>query len=189
MYCGGWHAAVRVKVKELVDTSADEVSEADLKTKGQQLMWAQRHRLYPRLASHLDNAQFDAQNLGIFVQIGTQLLNLLLRINYSNPAIDKANDEALLKPQKRFAKMFDELLTQYHLRENVSATLLTELFFDVSGFNQSEATNEMMWQVLPKGILALSKNLEAFLALRIEREARQIFNYISNKNIWAMEFI
>jgi hypothetical protein len=141
------------------------------------------------LASRLDNAQFDAQNLGRFVQIGTQLLNILLRINYSNPAIDKANDEALLKPQKRFAKMFDELLTQYHLRENVSATLLTELFFDVSGFNQSEATNEMMWQVLPKGILALSKNLEAFLALRIEREARQIFKYISNKNIWAMEFI
>ena len=189
MYCGGWHAAVRVKVEKLDYTSADEVSEDDLKSKGQQLMWAQRHRLYPRLASRLDNAQFDAQNLGRFVHIGTQLLNILLRINYSNPAIDKANDEALLKPQKRFAKMFDELLTQYHLRENVSATLLTELFFDVSGFNQSEATNEMMWQVLPKGILALSKNLEAFLALRIEREARQIFKYISNKNIWAMEFI
>lgn len=189
MYCGGWHAAVRVKVKELVNTSADEVSEDDLKTKGQQLMWAQRHRLYPRLTFHLDNAQFEAQNLGSFIQIGTQLLNLLLRINYGNPAIDKANDEALFKPQKRFAKMFDGLLTQYHLQADVAATLLTELFFDVSGFNQSGATNEMMWQVLPKGILALSKNLEAFLALRIEREARQIFKDISNKNIWAMESI
>jgi len=52
VYCGGWHAAVRVKVNANTDTSRDEIGEDSIRAKGRKLLWEQRARLYPRLSAH-----------------------------------------------------------------------------------------------------------------------------------------
>lgn len=169
MYCGGWHAAVRVKVDERVNTTRDEVTEQDIKTKGQALMWAQRHRLYPRVsqAPELDSAA----RLGEFVESGVLLINMLLLIN-RNVDTKAQPGELVERIRLRYAASLDSLRNDFGLEPDRGAELLAQLFFDVSGFTKTPQSDAMLNRVLCIAIPALSQGMEAFMEMRKEKEAR-----------------
>lgn len=51
VYCGGWHAPVRVQIEETIKTDAEELSEVMLTEKGQNQMWQQLSHLSPGFAT------------------------------------------------------------------------------------------------------------------------------------------
>lgn len=83
IYCGGWHAPVRLKVSERASTSGSVLNETEIQRCGQAQLWAQRHSLFPRLAQHpvMDNAV----TLSEFLHDATLMLGMLLRLNPHNP--------------------------------------------------------------------------------------------------------
>ena len=52
IYCGGWHAPVRMQVAQGASTSGPGPDEALLREQGQKQYWQQRRRLLPHLADH-----------------------------------------------------------------------------------------------------------------------------------------
>lgn len=172
MYCGGWHAAVRVKVEELVNTTKDEISEDDMKAKGLAQMWAQRHRLYPRLSVA---AEMNAPKmLGKFVSQSISLLNMLLRVNHS---VDTKSlpDDMKERMQARYARLLGDTELDFKLDRSRIAQLMTELFFDASGFMKSAKTEAMLHDQMLAAIPALAEGLEPFLELRKSPAGRSIF--------------
>lgn len=169
MYCGGWHAAVRVKVDERVNTTKDEITEHDIKIKGQALMWDQRHRLYPRLtrASEMDSSE----NLSTFVESGLLLVNMLLRINCMID-LNTSDKDVMERIRQRYVKDFNNLNGELVFGAEKIAALLTDLFFDVSGFEKSPETDAMLSEVLKKSFPILKKSLQDFTEFRKEPQAR-----------------
>lgn len=176
MFCGGWHAAVRVKIEERVDTTKDAVGEQDMQRKGLALLWAQRQRLYPRICQAPDLQ--DPRRLGEFVRRGLSILNMLLRINWN---VDKGNKTALPpstleRIQGRFARSLGSLCHDLEMVEATAADLLGQLFFDVSGFEKTPDTDVMLMRVLPQAIMALGQGLAEFQSLRQEKEERNVLS-------------
>ena len=167
MYCGGWHGAVRVQIDEKINTALDEITEKMLKEKGMELTWAQRHRLYPRTAKNA--VLLNAEKLAQFVTIGTKEINRLLRVNYT--VTDKSQNEELSKNlQTGYAKAFTELTQIFKIEDQLCADMLTDLFFDISGFMKSVDTDDLLEKVLPRSILALNRSIADFLNVRKNRE-------------------
>lgn len=172
MFCGGWHAAVRVKVDELVNTTRDEITEEDMKNKGLNLMWEQRLRLYPRLAAREEMSS--AAVLGRFVEKGIPLLNMFLRMNYIIGDAKQASKMAE-RIRTHYAESLQDLLNFTGFELEQTAQLLTDLFFDVSGFIKSEDTDAMTERMLHKALPIMEQGIEAFLELRKCGEGRSIF--------------
>ncbi len=172
MFCGGWHAAVRVKVQELVNTAMDEISEDDMKVKGLALMWEQRHRLYPRLAAAPEmNA---LETLGRFVERAMPLINMLLRINRSVEA-KFLSDDMREKMQTRFARLLGEVQGEFSMDMPHLTQRMTDLFFDASGFMKSAKTDAMIREQMLVAIPALAEGVSTFLELRKSNEGKAIF--------------
>lgn len=172
MFCGGWHAAVRVKVDEMVNTTRDEITEEDMKTKGLSLMWEQRQRLYPRLAARQEMSS--AAVLGHFVEKGIPLLNMFLRMNFIIGNAKQAPEMAE-RIRARYAETLQAIskFTGFDLEQ--TARLLTDLFFDVSGFIKTPDTDAMIERMLHQALPLMQQSLEAFLELRKNGEGRSIF--------------
>lgn len=83
IYCGGWHAPVRLKVSERASTSGSVLHETEIQRCGQAQLWAQRHSLFPRLAQH--PAMDNAVTLSEFLHDATLMLGMLLRLNPYSP--------------------------------------------------------------------------------------------------------
>lgn len=78
VYCGGWHAPVRVSIKQNTPTDRAEISEDEIRLRGQQQLWAQRYELIPRLAAH--RAMSSPTVLANFLHDGLRMLNMLLKL-------------------------------------------------------------------------------------------------------------
>lgn len=170
VYCGGWHAAIRVKVTEQVNTSRDEISEEDIRDKGLALMWTQRHRLYPRVCA---DARIQApEALRRFVEQGTRLLNLFLRINL-NFETRRESGETIDRLCERYVEIWQRLQAGFGL-EGEAGDWISRLFFDVSGYTASRETERLTASVLPRALEALLGGGEAFAEFRKQTEPRKI---------------
>lgn len=96
IYCGGWHAPVRVKVTERASTSGPALDEEEIRRCGQQQLWAQRQFLLPNLTQHPGIG--DAATLSDFLRDATLMLGLWLRLNpHLNPPLEPLMREHLRK--------------------------------------------------------------------------------------------
>lgn len=178
VYCGGWHAAVRVKVNANTDTSRDEIGENSIRAKGRKLLWEQRERLYPRLSAH--PAASDIDRLNLLTEKGIPLINAMLSAFYSQRTATsdqkKVEEEKRHKIQHHFAARFADLKARTGLGDSELASALTALFFDVSGYTKSQATMHLMEKILAEAITALGQDLEAFHGIVDSREGKAIFD-------------
>lgn len=168
MYCGGWHAAVRVKIEELVKTDRDDITEEKIAEKGLVQLWAQRSRLFPTLS--LQPEMHSAEVLGRFTTEGVGLINRLLTVNADMNNAQKI--ERLEKIQKRYVEKYQKIRGQNDWTETHLAALLTSLFFDVSGFNSTEKTENLARKVLPNAFETLAVSIEAYKELVSDKVAR-----------------
>lgn len=170
MYCGGWHGAVRVQIDEKVNTAQDDITEAMLKEKGMALMWTQRHRLYPRTAK--GNVLQTAEALTQFVTTGSRAINWMLRVNFT--VAEKAQADVSARLQSGYSKAFTTLTQTFQIDEQMCARMLTDLFFDISGFMKSHKSDLLLAKVLPESFQALHSSIEDFLVFRKSPEGKAI---------------
>lgn len=177
VYCGGWHAAVRVKVNANTDTARDEIGEEDIRAQGRNLLWAQRTQLYPRLAAH--PAASDRTRLGLLIAKGIPLINAMLSAFYlsriNDPDKESRIKEQQVKLQNWFAMRFTQLEAETGLADSELSSALTALFFDVSGYTKSKETMQSMEIVLGQALLALTKGIADFQTVVKSKEGRSIF--------------
>ena len=170
MYCGGWHGAVRVQIDEKVNTAQDDITEAMLKAKGMALTWTQRHRLYPRTAK--GNVLQTAEALTQFVTTGSRAINWMLRANFT--VAEKSQEDVSARLQSGYSKAFTTLTQTFQIDEQMCARMLTDLFFDISGFMKSHKTDLLLARVLPESFRALHSSITDFLTVRQSPEGKAI---------------
>lgn len=170
MYCGGWHGAVRVQIDEKVNTAQDDITEAMLKEKGMALTWTQRHRLYPRTAK--GNVLQTAEALTQFVTVGSRAINWMLRVNFT--VAEKSQEEVSVRLQSGYAKAFAALTQAFKIDEPMCARMLTDLFFDISGFMKSHKTDLLLARVLQESFRTLHNSTADFLTVRQSSEGKAV---------------
>ncbi len=160
MYCGGWHAPVWVKIEEKAKTDRPEIAEETMQAKGIAQLWAQRSRLFPKLAVRPEMSS--GAVLACFASEGIKLINMLLAVNAGIG--DAKRSEYVVKVQQRYAKNYVASDKQSGLDAATNAQLLSCLFFDVSGFTSTDKTEALMREVLPVAFETLATSVEAFKA-------------------------
>lgn len=168
IYCGGWHAPVRLKVSERASTSGSVLNETEIQRCGQAQLWAQRHSLFPRLAQHpvMDNAV----TLSAFLHDATLMLGMLLRLNPYSPtksalALRQRLRDRLLHKQQTW-------LNRLGMHELALADGLNWVLRDVAvqlPFN-SEADFALLAPALRQGLQKLKTSLADFDAFAKEGE-------------------
>lgn len=160
IYCGGWHAPVRLKVSERASTSGSVLNETEIQRCGQAQLWAQRHSLFPRLAQH--PAMDNAVTLSEFLHDATLMLGMLLRLNPHNPtesalALRQRLRDRLLHKQQTW-------LARLGMHELALADGLNWVLRDVAvqlPFN-SEADFAQLAPALRQGLQKLKASLDEF---------------------------
>lgn len=160
IYCGGWHAPVRLKVSERASTSGSVLNETEIQRCGQAQLWAQRHSLFPRLAQH--PAMDNAVTLSAFLHDATLMLGMLLRLNPHNPtesapALRQRLRDRLLHKQQTW-------LNRLGMHELALADGLNWVLRDVAvqlPFN-SEADFAQLAPALRQGLQKLKASLDEF---------------------------
>lgn len=184
MYCGGWHGAVRVQIKQQVNTTEDDISDAVLKDKGMKLMWAQRRRLYCRTTAHpfLNTPE----QLAELVKQGVKAINLMLRINCC--ATDKQQAPMHQRFQDRYQGVFLGLGRTFDIDKPTTSAVLTDLFFDLSGFMKSAKTDALVAEVLSLVWLALGESLTAFQTVRETPKGRAVLldEFVNQRKLEAI---
>ncbi len=102
IYCGGWHAPIRVQIRKDADTNEAEISEEEIRLQGQQQLWEQRHSLLPHLAAH--PAMHTPEILANFLYDGGRMLNMLLKLNHTR----HNNSGSMGKNREKLAAKFTE---------------------------------------------------------------------------------
>lgn len=77
VYSAGWHEAVRTQVNQKSDTNAPEIDENIIAKASQARIFAERHRLYPKLSQCVN--RIDAHDFHQLVQKGLLVLNMWIR--------------------------------------------------------------------------------------------------------------
>jgi len=88
VYSAGWHGAVRVQVHSLNDTNAPEIDVDVIKRLGQQRIFSQREKLYPRLSKHYDWNEVSVDVFNQYLVDATRILNLLIRMGMKSDDLD-----------------------------------------------------------------------------------------------------
>ena len=172
VYCGGWHAPVRVQVEQGAQTDQEDIPEELIRDKGMQQLWAQRRRLYPELSSRPEMT--DANVLSSFSSRGTELINMMLTIK--NNIHDGKRAEHVARFASRYAKNYQALADDKSMSAAVVAQLLKALFFDVTGMECSDSTKVLLMGVLPAAFESLACDVITFKAYIETREGRRIFH-------------
>lgn len=162
MYCGGWHAPVWVKIKEEAKTDRPEIAEEEMKAKGIEQLWLQRSRLFPTLSARGEMSS--GLVLGRFASEGIKLINLLLVVN--GAAEDSKRNEFCAKVQQRYTKKYEESSKQFGFDSTTMANLMTNLFFDASGFCSTDKTETLVREVLPIAFKKLANSLDVYKEYR-----------------------
>lgn len=79
------------------------------------------------------------------------------------------------KVQPRYARKYQMLCEQNSLDSAVVAQLLTALFFDASGFNCTEITEALFWEVLPAAFENLAVSVDLLKEQTQTPKGRSIF--------------
>lgn len=159
MYCGGWHAAVRVQVGQSTNTTSTNIPEDHIQAKGMDQIWLQRRRLYPELSNR--EAMKNGETLAHFVKDGVKLLNMMLAIKPVLNAPSK-NENLANRVQIRYAKSYQTLQDHFEIDTAGLAKLLAALFLDTCGLNSSERTRALFLKILPSALESLSVGVGSF---------------------------
>lgn len=89
MYCGGWHAPVRVQVREAAHTRGTGPDEDAIRQQGQLQFWQQRQRLLPRLPEH--PALQTPEAFSRFATHAQRMLHALAQLLIDSNALEQAH--------------------------------------------------------------------------------------------------
>jgi hypothetical protein len=168
IYCGGWHAPVRVKIQQHAKTDNPDIPEAEFKQRGNQQLWAQRHKLLPKLAAC--QAMNSADTLADFLYQGGLMLNAILKINQNQ---GKQLNE---KIRNRFLRLLEEQQQKLNATQPEVSALLKCLLLDclnVSGWSAEDL--QRLADLLPLVIAKLADSLDEFDQLIVQdRESKHV---------------
>lgn len=153
MYCGGWHAPVRVQIEQGTHTDNMEISEEDIRLRGQHQLWAQRERLLPRLAAHpvMDSAERLA---GFFADVRPMLTMLL------DMARLPKNDS---RRKKIYGRFLQKLTPWHDLGEKALGELITRALADCCAWHDANESTRRPWEsYLPIALQQLFVSLTGF---------------------------
>lgn len=165
VYCGGWHSPVRIQIEETTSTQGAEISEDEIRLRGQQQVWMQRDTLAPRLAQQHSLGQ---EEFAKILNLGTKALNLLLKLLQSKVKADKTRPKM---PESARDMLFESLADklevlkqEFQLSTQFVAHILACVFLDNS--THSELPNEdslnTLFPQLVELILAENQTLPRF---------------------------
>lgn len=177
IYCGGWHAPVRLKVAERASTQGKTLDESEIRRCGQQQLWAQRAFLLPHLAQH--SAMTDATTLSEFLRDATLMLGMLLRLNPKGEV-----QTALLRERlrERLLQKQNAWLECPGVNESTLADGLSRVFRDgtVDSPFGSEADYALLKPAIQQGLKQLQTSLAAFDAFAKGLESNEVFSALAD---------
>lgn len=138
IYCGGWHAAVRVSIDQTTRTDNAEIPEAEIRSRGRQQLWEQRQRLLPNLSR--SPALQHAEDLADFLHDGQLMLSMFLKINHLRGQPHATMRE---KIRQRLAMHLYNWQARLHLTVPEVANLLVETLVDCANLPFKKEQN---WQ-------------------------------------------
>lgn len=111
VYSAGWHEAVRTKVNQKSDTTAPEIDENIIAKASQARIFAERHRLYPKLSQLVQTT--DPHEFHELVQKGLLVLNMWIRW-YQQTQLDENVQQKWSKPQiEQFIQRLKQDMAQF----------------------------------------------------------------------------
>ena len=153
MYCGGWHAPVRVQIIPGPSTDEADLPEERLKEKGWQLFWEQGSLMLPQVMA--SKALKDSGELSVFMPEGIALLNLFLQML-------KERDSILVKIlEQRFHEDFHQLMEKLDFSKEGMAELLTCLLWDSACIPISFTMDKLFREKTPELLLEGLKGRKA----------------------------
>ena len=158
IYCGGWHAPVRVQIAQDTRTDHAEIDEQAIRQRGCEQLWEQRHTLLPQLSAH--PSMHTAELLAQFLHQGGHILNLLLRLNHSR-------DAGKTPLRQRLAAKLNHRIQQQQQGLAIDpaplADLLTRLLLDCgTGLRIVHEDRAVLRPALQTAIELLQQSLSAF---------------------------
>lgn len=176
VYSAGWHEAVRVQVSCINDTNAAPLDEASMKAMGAHRLWAERARLFPRLAAEHD---WSVDEFMPFVMQGYRCLTLWIKLVKAQSQKISAEKAARL-----VQKAMTELKQDY--ADVNSQKALSALFMDAAPVAYPEAmksASKKSVSELLELLLALADKTdvpaEIIDGVALGDNGRQVYNDIS----------
>ena len=181
IYCGGWHAAVRVQIEEKTKTSGAEISEQEIRKQGQQQLWEQRHTLLPRLAKH--PAMCCPEILADFLYQGGNALNMLLKLNYLRL---QKNDDLMKKGREKLSIKLSNAINHWATRLDLNTENIGLLMANI--MSDCEASLKIRYEtlilLLPQACLEITQSLSEFDTwASTDRDAKKVFHDGFFKNL------
>lgn len=178
IYCGGWHAPVRLKVRERASTGGKGLAESEIRRCGQQQLWEQREVLLPRLSRHL--AMSDAATLSEFLRDATLMLGMLLRLNPNCTTV--THQELRPRLRERFLQKQQIWLERLRMHELALAEGLNWVLRDVAVQSpfRSEADHALLPPALQQGLQRLKTSLADFDAFANSFESNKVFKQLGH---------
>jgi hypothetical protein len=179
IFCGGWHAPVRLKVTERASTRGRGLDESQIQRSGQEQLWAQRAYLLPRLAQH--PGMTDAATLSTFMRDATLMFSILLRLNPKGQPQPALVRERL---RERLLNKVNPWLGDQRMDEDALADGLTRLFRDgaVTALFTRDADFALLRKTLHQGVERLQTSLSAFDAFAKGPESNEVFTSLAPLN-------
>lgn len=181
IYCGGWHAPVRVQIRKEADTNEAEISEEEIRLQGQRQLWEQRYSLLPHLATQpaMDNPKI----LADFLHDGGRMLNMLLKLNHTrlqqNASLMKQEREKL---SLKLIGKINQWATRLVLSMEEIGQLLAGAMSDCEA--SMELRHETLALLLPQACFKVTQSLDSFDTwASTDRDAKKIFHDGFFKNL------
>lgn len=140
VYCGGWHAPVRVQIEETIKTDDEQLSDGLLVEKGKAQMWAQLRFISPQFA----NLSF--VNNGNFNQLYQQSKALVfLMVKFQKSLIQGKECEKQSSQVKHLCKKINEVVYRLKLKEDDVVALIKNVLTDSVTLNTDTQTYLEDW--------------------------------------------
>jgi hypothetical protein len=173
VYCGGWHAAIRVQITERVATHSQPLEEKHIRHYGQQQLWAQRAVLLPYVAQH--PALQSSEDLAYFLEEAKTLWAQLLWLNPCNSK-HKLPVSQRNPLRTKCLHTAESLQKRFHMDLPALADGLYRVFRDVEmSHDFSEESYNHLQGALKNGLASLSTSLEAFDTFVNGMESNEVF--------------
>jgi hypothetical protein len=172
IYCGGWHAPVRLKVTERASTRGRGLDETEIQRCGQEQLWAQRAYLLPRLSQH--PGMRDAATLSTFLRDATLMFGILLRLNPRGKAQAAPVRDRL---RERLLNKSNGWIKSCRLGDEALADALAQWFRD--GANTARFTSDadfaLLGKALHQGLQRLQTSLAVFDSFAMGTESNEVY--------------
>ena len=183
IYSGGWHGAVRAQIQSNVNTSGSEISEAQIRQRGQAQQWQQRHRLLPLVS---ESGVFNSvESLARFASDGQRLLSIALRLLKDWQQVGKQGQlieqgiSRLVLIQGRFCSGWSVCLSELELSAEVLAEQLTLLFLDTWPLSHWQKDDrQMASRTLPQLWQAMAESMDSVETLLACRSTKKMLELL-----------